>query len=92
MDTETSRMVTLFALWAVNLIGGGFILAHIVRSIWLKKGLSRDTMKMYLGALFMVVLADLAIAKTLPPEVVAGFLGAVIGGTIGARASDKEDV
>ena len=76
-----------FILWSVNLIGGGFILLQIVRSIWLNKGLSRDTMKMYLGAFFIVVVADLAIVKALPTEVVTGFLGAIIGGTIGANAT-----
>jgi len=84
MDDATKTLV----FWAINFIGGGFILLHIVRSIWLRMGLSRDTMKMYLGALFMVIVADLAIAGTLPAEVVAGFLGAIIGGTIGTRPND----
>lgn len=89
METQTSTVT--FILWSVNVIGGGFILLHIVRSIWLKKGLSRDTMKMYLGSFFMIVIADLALAKVLPSEVLAGFFGAIIGGTIGAKASEKEE-
>ena len=91
METPEVTSSLTFVLWAVNIIGGIFIVGHIVRSILLKKGLSRDTMKMYLGAFFMIVVADLSIANIMPTEVLAGFLGAIIGGTIGARSSDKDE-
>jgi hypothetical protein len=92
MDANTlTEFGTKFILWAVNLLGGGFILLHIVRSIWLEKGLSRDTMKMYLGALFIVVVADLAVIEALPTEVLAGFLGAIIGGTIGTNSTKDQE-
>jgi len=77
--------VKLVAVYSINIIGGIFIIGHLIRSVKLNMGLSWDTMKMYLAISFFVILADLALAEVISTEVLTGLLGAVIGGALGSR-------
>jgi hypothetical protein len=75
---------------AVSILTGLFIVAHVVRSIWLGKGLSKDTMKMYLVAFLAAIVALLSLEGTLPSDASIALLGAVIGYAVGGKFDGEQ--
>jgi len=80
----------LLAQWSINILYGVFLVGNLVRSIWLKKGFSSDTIRMYLISFIFMIISNLGFSGTLSPETVATLITACAGFVIGKKFEDEK--
>ncbi len=81
----------ILAQLSINILYVIFLIGNLVRSIWLNKGFSSDTIKMYLVSFLIVVIANLGFGNVLSSEVLSGLVSACVGFSIGKKFEDEKD-
>jgi len=64
---------------------------HICRSIWLNKGFSEITIKMYVAYFAVSLVAVVGLSGVIQSDAFAGLLGAVLGYVLGEKAWVQEE-
>ena len=81
----------LIAMIAIDVVAGIFIIAHVVRSIILKRFIVENVTKMYLAVFLGMIVSNLALAEVLTTEVLTTLIGAVVGGALGMHGAEKKE-
>ena len=81
----------LLAQWSINVLYAIFVVGHLIRSIWLNKGFSSDTLKMYLITFLIVVISNLGFGNMLSSEVLASLISACVGFVVGKQFENEKD-
>jgi hypothetical protein len=79
----------LLAQWSINIMYTFFLIGHLVRSIYLNKGFSSDTIKMYLVSFLIVIIANLGFGGLLSSEALTGLISGCVGYAIGKKFEDS---
>lgn len=81
----------LLAQWSINILYAVFLVGNLIRSIWLNKSFSPDTIKMYLISFLVVIIANLGFGNLLSSEVIAGLISACVGFVVGKHFKNEKD-